>query len=51
MKVRLLESFITRIGEVLKSAEVSVVPAEMAQLKGFFEGMDQVTQTIKGSQS
>jgi regulator of protease activity HflC (stomatin/prohibitin superfamily) len=51
LRLRLLGSFITRVGDVLKSAEVSVVPTEMAQLKGFFEGMDQVTQTIKGSQS
>jgi len=48
LRLRLLGSFITRFGEVLKSADVSVVPAEMAQLKGFFEGMDQVTETIKG---
>jgi regulator of protease activity HflC (stomatin/prohibitin superfamily) len=51
LRLRLLGSFIKRIGDVLKSAEVSVVPTEMAQLKGFFEGMDQITQTIKGSES
>jgi regulator of protease activity HflC (stomatin/prohibitin superfamily) len=51
LRLRLLGSFIGKVGDVLKSADVSVVPTEMAQLKGFFEGMDQVTQTIKGSGS
>lgn len=51
LRLRLLGSFINQVGHVLKSAEVSVVPTEMAQLKGFFEGMDHVTQSIKGSQS
>lgn len=51
LRLRLLSSFIGKFGDVLKSAEVTVVPAEMAQLKGFFEGMDQVTKAIKGSAS
>lgn len=51
LRLRLLGSFINQVGDVLKRADVSVVPTEMAQLKGFFEGMNHVTQTIKGSQS
>ena len=48
MNMLLKEQFIEQIGQVLEKAEVSVVPAEMAQLEGFFEGMNQVTDTLKG---
>lgn len=48
LHLRLLESFISQIAVVMETAEVSIVPAEMAQLRGFFEGMEHVTDTIKG---
>lgn len=48
MNMLLKEQFIDQIGHVLDKAEVSVVPSEMAQLEGFFEGMNQVTDTLKG---
>ncbi|MBT1444050.1 paraslipin [Shewanella sp. JM162201] len=46
MNMQLKEQFIKQIGEVLKHAEVSVVPAELAKLEGFFEGMDKVSHTL-----
>lgn len=51
MNMLLKEQFIEQIGDVMDKAEVSVVPAELAQLEGFFEGMNQVTNTLKGDQS
>ena len=48
IEMRLLGQFIQQIGGILKTADVSVMPSEMAKLEGFFEGMDKVTQTIQG---
>jgi regulator of protease activity HflC (stomatin/prohibitin superfamily) len=49
IKMRLLEQFIQQTGNIIKTAEVSVVPAEIAKLDGFFNGMEKVTQTIQGA--
>lgn len=51
MNMQLKEQFIGQVGKVLNEADVSVVPAEMAKLEGFFEGMEQVTNTVKGGRS
>jgi regulator of protease activity HflC (stomatin/prohibitin superfamily) len=48
MKMRLLEDFIKQTGDILASADISVVPTEVAKLEGFFEGMDKVTHNIHG---
>lgn len=48
MNMLLKEQFIAQVGKILSDAQVSVVPAEMAKLEGFFEGMEQVTQTVGG---
>lgn len=47
MNMQLKEQFIKQIGGILEQADVSVVPAEMAKLEGFFEGMEQVTHAVK----
>ncbi|OUS29885.1 paraslipin [Thalassotalea sp. 42_200_T64] len=49
IKMRLMEEFIQQTGDVLNTAEVSILPAEMAKLEGFFEGMDKVTATVQGA--
>ena len=46
MNMLLKEQFIGQIGKILQDAQVSVVPAEMAKLEGFFEGMEQVTHAV-----
>jgi regulator of protease activity HflC (stomatin/prohibitin superfamily) len=51
IKMRLLEQFISQTGNILKSADVSIVPSEVAKLEGFFQGMDKVTQNIQGANS
>ncbi|WP_448249114.1 SPFH domain-containing protein [Thalassotalea agariperforans] len=43
IKMRLLELFIQQTGDILKTAEVSVLPTELAKLDGFFSGMEKVT--------
>lgn len=48
MNMLLKEQFIAQVGKILNDAQVSVVPAEMAKLEGFFEGMEQVTHTMGG---
>lgn len=49
MNMQLKEQFITQVGRVLNEAEISVVPAEMAKLEGFFEGMEQVTHAVSAN--
>ncbi|QSX37649.1 SPFH domain-containing protein [Shewanella sedimentimangrovi] len=46
MNMQLKEQFIKQVGNILEQAEVSVVPAELARMEGFFEGMDKVTQGL-----
>jgi len=46
MNMQLKEQFIGQVGKILSEAEISVVPAEMAKLEGFFEGMEQVTHAV-----
>jgi regulator of protease activity HflC (stomatin/prohibitin superfamily) len=48
VQLRLLGQFIQQVGGILKTADVSVLPAELAKLEGFFDGMDKVTQTVQG---
>ncbi|WP_286270088.1 SPFH domain-containing protein [Thalassotalea hakodatensis] len=48
IRMRLLEQFIQQTGDILKTADVSVLPTELAKLEGFFEGMDKVTQNVQG---
>jgi regulator of protease activity HflC (stomatin/prohibitin superfamily) len=50
IKVRLLNEFIKQTGNILATAEVSVLPTEVAKLDGFFNGMEQVTQTTAAAQ-
>jgi regulator of protease activity HflC (stomatin/prohibitin superfamily) len=48
IKMRLMEQFIKQTGDILNTADVAIVPSEIAKLEGFFTGMDKVTQTIQG---
>lgn len=47
VKMQLLESFIEELDKILKNANLSVIPNEMANMKGFFEGMSEVTNNLK----
>lgn len=49
MNMQLKEQFISQIGKILHEADVSIVPAELAKLEGFFEGMEQVTHAVSAN--
>ncbi len=44
-----MEEFIQQTGKVLSTADVSILPADIAKLEGFFTGMDKITTSIQGS--
>ncbi|MDF1562041.1 MAG: paraslipin [Deltaproteobacteria bacterium] len=46
LKMRLVERFIEELGAVMKESDVTVVPAELANIKGFFEGLTRVSTQI-----
>ena len=43
VRVKIIESFIRQLGDILKSSDVSVLPTEMASLKGLLEGVASIT--------
>jgi regulator of protease activity HflC (stomatin/prohibitin superfamily) len=42
VRVKIIESFIHQFGDILKSSDVSVLPTEMASLKGLLEGVARI---------
>ena len=48
IRMRLLEQYIEEVGQIIKTANVSVVPQQMANLKAFFEGVGALTEGMKG---
>ncbi|GIU15803.1 slipin family protein [Shewanella sp. MBTL60-007] len=49
MNMQLKEQFIAQVGKILGEADVSVVPAELAKIEGFFEGMEQVSHAVSAN--
>ena len=43
MKTQLLEQYIKELGNILSSADVSILPSDIAQVKSYFEGLGTVT--------
>lgn len=46
VKMQLAEQYIHELGRILEGAEVSVLPQQLAQMKGFFEGMSKVGSAL-----
>jgi hypothetical protein len=46
VKAQLVEQFIDEFGKIISHAHVSVVPNELANIQGFFQGMGEVSQKI-----
>jgi regulator of protease activity HflC (stomatin/prohibitin superfamily) len=42
VKMRVTEQFVDELGRILKTSKVTVVPAGLANIKGFFEGIGKV---------
>lgn len=48
IRMRIVEEYVDRLGEILRNSTVSVVPEELVRVKGFFEGLGNVTSSITG---
>jgi regulator of protease activity HflC (stomatin/prohibitin superfamily) len=46
VKMKILEQFIDEFGKILETSDVSVVPAQLATLQGFFQGIGEVSKTL-----
>lgn len=46
VSMQIKEHFIEEFGEIIQNANVSVVPSQLANMKGFFEGIRQVGEAI-----
>ncbi len=46
VQLQLVEQFVDEVGAVLESADVSVVPEGLANIKGFFQGVNEVGSAI-----
>ncbi len=49
LRMRIVEQFIEELGKILGAAQVAVVPSQLANIKGFFEGMSQVSEKMSGA--
>jgi regulator of protease activity HflC (stomatin/prohibitin superfamily) len=49
VKMQLAEQYLNELGRILEGANVKVVPQQLAQVKAFFEGMNQVGGTLGGT--
>lgn len=48
IRMRILEQYLDEWGRVVQNANVTVVPEQLANLKGFFEGLGRVTTGLPG---
>jgi regulator of protease activity HflC (stomatin/prohibitin superfamily) len=46
VKTQLVEQFVDEYGKVLQGANISVVPAGLAKVRGFFEGVNEVGEAV-----
>ncbi len=46
VRTKLIEQYIDQLGKILTSAHVSVVPGQLANIKGFFQGLNQVSDRM-----
>ena len=51
MNVRLVQSYIDQVADLFKQVDVSIVPAELAKMQGFFEGIETVSKTVNPTTS
>lgn len=47
IKMRIVEQMIEEFGQIMQTANVSVVPSSLANMKGFFEGLGQVSSATQ----
>ncbi len=44
LKVKLIEQFIEEFGKIVNTSNVTVVPSQLANIKGIFEGFNKITE-------
>lgn len=49
IRMRIVEQFIEEFGKIINTSSVSVVPAQLATLRGFFQGISQVSAGTAGA--
>ena len=47
IKMRLVEEFVDELGRIFEKSDISILPSEMANIKGVFEGFKEISQQIK----
>ena len=45
--MRLIEEFVNELGNIFEKSDISILPSEMANIKGVFEGFEQVSKQMK----
>ena len=45
VKMRIIETYIDQLRDILREAKVQMVPSQLANIKGFFEGVGKVSDT------
>lgn len=48
VKMRIIEQFLDEFGKVLAQSKISVVPAKIAELQAYFQGLSTLTQNTAG---
>ncbi len=51
VRMRILEQYFQEFGKILSTSKLTVVPADLANIKGFFEGVGRVSGTMTGVSS
>ena len=51
VRTRLIEQFVDQLGRILDSSDVSVVPMGLANIKGFFRGLSEVSDGLDTNSS
>lgn len=46
VKMQIIEQFIKEFGQILETSNISVVPGQLANIKGFFEGIGEVSSVL-----
>ena len=47
IEMRLVEEFVDELGRIFEKSDISILPSEMANIKGVFEGFKEISQQIK----
>ena len=50
IQMRLVEEFVEELGHIFERSDISVLPSEMANIKGVFEGFEQVAKQVKSQE-